>query len=490
MRRLAPALLAAAFASGCASTPHRTPDVRLPARYEAPDAAATLTPAELDRWWLLFNDPQLNALEDEAFAHSPDARTLAARVMEARATRNAQTAQTLPSGNISGQAKREHAYNIGGASTQLFPIGGTTDTRTANFNVSWEIDLFGRLAVARKVADASQAEARFNVEAARASLAASVADNYFQAKGLAAQLRDARQNAGIQGDLLHVAQRKATVGLGPQSDVDRIGGDLAQSEAQAENLEAQWHAAQRQLLILVGRGFDPTSALGTGPEVNDPPPVPAALPGDLLARRPDVREAEARITVQAGTGRLRHLAIFPTFTLLPGLGLSRTSSPGVSFIPPATLQPAQQVTSLGFWSLAAGVSQPTLDIPRLLYEAKAEDARTEQAVIAYEKTVQTAFGEADNALVNLGAGEKALATLVDGEVRAKRASDAARKRYTMGLDELTSALSAQQAWLSAHGALTSARTQALREAVSAYKAIGGGWPFAAMARSRAPVATP
>ena len=89
---------------------------------------------------------------------------------------------------------------------------------------------------------------------------------------------------------------------------------------------------------------------------------------------------------------------------------------------------------------------PVLDIPRLLFDAKAEDARTEQAVIAYEKTVQTAYGDAENALVNLAAGKQAVATLVDGEARAHRAYDAAQTRYRLGFDDLTTALSAETAW--------------------------------------------
>jgi outer membrane protein, multidrug efflux system len=154
------------------------------------------------------------------------------------------------------------------------------------------------------------------------------------------------------------------------------------------------------------------------------------------------------------------------------------TSPGVSFIPPSTLVPAQQTTALGFWLLGAGVSVPVLDIPRLLYDAKAEDARTEQAVIAYEKTVQTAYGEAENALVNLGAGERAAAVLTDGEARAHRASEAAARLYAMGLTDLTTALAAEQAWRTTRAALTAERVAALRRAVQTYKALGGGWAYA------------
>ncbi len=480
MRRLASAILAAAALSGCATTPHRSPDVRLPDRYETSDPAVVLAPADLDRWWLLFKDAQLNALEDEAFAKSPDARTVAARIAEARATRASQIAQTLPTGKLSGKINRQVSTNIGAPSQSLIPIGGTTDTLNGSFDVSWELDLFGRLAVARKGANASLAQQRFNIEGSRASLAANVADTYFQAKGLAVQLDDARENLRIQGELAAVAQKKADLGLGLLSDADRIAGSLAQSQAQVDDLEAQTHAAERQLLILIGRGIAPTASLGLTADLDEPPSVPGVVPGDLLARRPDVREAEAKVRVQAANSRLKHLAIFPTFTLLPGLGASHTVAPGVSFIPPATLAPDKQTTDLGFWYFGVGGSMPLLDIPRLLYDAKAEDARTEEAVIAYEKTVQTAYGEAENDLVSLGAGERSVATLRDGEVRAKRAADAAKKRYGMGLDDVTAALTAEQSWRDTKSALTTTQVQALRRAVQTYKALGGGWAYASL----------
>jgi outer membrane protein TolC len=272
-----------------------------------------------------------------------------------------------------------------------------------------------------------------------------------------------------------VAQEKANRGLGAASDADRVAGDLAQARAQLVDLQSQLHAARRQLLILIGRGPAGVDTIPVRDTTDEAPPVPAALPGDLLQRRPDVRESEARLRSEAGTDRLKHLAIFPTFTMLPALGVTKSTSPSVGFIPPATLFPESLTTAVGYWTLAGSVSQPVLNIPQLLFDAKAEDARTEQAVIAYEKTVQTAYGEAENALVNLDAGRRAVAVLAEGETRAHRASNAAQRRYAMGLDDLTTALSAEQAWRATRAALTSERVQALQRAVTTYKALGGGW---------------
>jgi NodT family efflux transporter outer membrane factor (OMF) lipoprotein len=483
---IAPAIaMAAALVGAPAGAVGRAPDPHMPAAYEAAADGAALGPAELDRWWLLFDDATLDALEDEAFRTAPDARTAAERILEARATRGSEVAQTLPTGHIAGAASREKEDNVGAGGAALFPIGGVFESESLTLAPSWEIDLFGRLAEARKVASADLAATRFNIEGARASLAASVADDYFQATGLAIQIDDARETVRIDEGLERIAREKAELGLGAASDDDRVAGDVAQARAQVEDLRSQFHAARRDLLILIGRAGASVDSIPVRTEVTDAPPPPATLPGDLLARRPDVREAEAHLRSEAGTAKLRHLAIFPTFTFLPQLGLTHTVQPSVGYDTATNvLYPFQQSTSLGYWTWGGGVTVPLFDIPRLLFDARAEDARTRQAAIAYEKTVQTAYGETENALVNLAAGRRAAAILADGEGRARRASEASQTRYAMGLDDLNTALSAEQAWRATHAALTSERVQALRRAVALYKALGGGWAYATLSKAR------
>jgi outer membrane protein, multidrug efflux system len=481
-RRLGPGiavLITAAVLSSAAAAASRPPRARLPTVYDAAgEVGVVMAPAALDHWWTLFGDPTLDALEEQALTGAPDARTAAARILEAKATRDSEIAQTLPTGEITGKASKSYQRNVGSAGNSLFPVGGDYESETIDLPVSWEIDLFGRLREARRVARANNAISRFDVEASLASLAAGVADNYFLAGGLVTSIEDAQQTVKIQTELQAVAEERAKLGLGAVSDADRVAGDLAQAKARLEDLQFQYHAARRQLLILIGRGSESVDSLRVPAQAADAPPAPAAIPGDLLARRPDVREAEQRLRAEAGTARLRHLAIFPTFTFLPQLGLSRMVQPSVSYNPTTnTLSPYQQATSLGYWTWAGGVTVPLLDIPQLLFDAKAEDARAEQAAVAYEKSVQTAFGEAENALVGLAASRRAAAQLTDGELRARRAYDAAQTRYAMGLDDLTTALSAEEAWRTTRLALTTQRVQTLRRAVATYKALGGGWAY-------------
>jgi outer membrane protein TolC len=192
-----------------------------------------------------------------------------------------------------------------------------------------------------------------------------------------------------------------------------------------------------------------------------------------------VREAEAQMRAAAIRTKLAREELFPNLTFQPAVGIASQLAPGVGVasLVPLILFPQEQTTNSNYWSYGVGFDQPVLDIPRLLQDAKAQSARTEQAVIAYEQAVQNAYGDAENALVELASDEIRIKMLTDGEARARRAYEASRIRYGAGIDDLTTVLSAEQAWRSDRAALSAERVQALRRAVQTYKAIGGGWGY-------------
>ena len=458
--------------AGCVSTPRPTPDTRLPAAYEAP-AGTVLPQASLDRWWTTFNDPLLTSLIDTALEKSPDARSAAAVLEEARAVRRGQVRQIyIPNTPLTGSAKKTHTEILDSSGAAGFTQGGDSESYAANFDVSWELDLFGRKRAGLGVVNNDLAAARFAYEGARASVAANVAQSYFDARGLAVQLDDARQTERINASLRDFAVKKANAGLIATSESDRAESDLADTQARVANLEAQLTAARRSLLILVGRGIDPLASLPVTPVLDAAPPVPATIPGDLLGRRPDIREAQARLASASGNLKINELALLPTFNLIPGLGWSKSVQPSFPF---AGGGGGQTSTTSSAWSIGANVSVPVLNIPALLADIDAQNARTQQAAIAYEKSVQTAYGEAENAMVELAADQRRVALLTAGEARAERAYTANRKGYGLGLIDLTTTLQAEQSWRAARLALTGARTDALLHAVQTYKALGGGW---------------
>ena len=455
--------------AACANGPAiPKPNVALPVAYQLqPTPAPADTP--IDKWWMLYNDPQLQSLEDEALRNAPDARSALARLEQAKAVRSSALSAFWPQGQIQGQFDRTGTTALQGGTINFPGFGninvanqGITDSYGGNFNVSWEADLFGRAAATRKKANADLAVARFDFEASRTSLEANVADQLFLARGLAIQLDDAKQEASIEAQLADVATKKAKFGFGASSDADQANSQLAQTKAQVVDLTTQLYASRRTLLVLIGHGGDPVDSLPTVPDVGTPPPIPASVPAQLLARRPDVREAAMQITSAKGAYRLDQLALFPTFNLTPGVGLTAASELGAATVTDA-------------WTLGASVVQPVLDIPRLMAQIKVQGFQATQYVIAYEKAVQTAYGESDNALVQLGSDEERVRLLTTGEAEGLSAYGASKKRYQAGIDDLTTVLTAERTWRSARTALTGAEVQALRRSVQAFKALGGGW---------------
>ncbi len=467
MRPVTAIVLAGLALAGCA-TPRKA-DLRLPAAFEAP----TPPPAgalALDTWWTGFKDPELTALVEQALAHNPDVRTARSRLTEVRAQSASSLLRYLPQGDATVSKKRTETDQLSGTRVNIpgFSTSGVSEQAAANFNVSWEVDSVVRGVLAYGAASAEADRARFGYEATRAGIAAQTADSWFQAKGLAIQLADARETARIVQSLYDVASKRAQIGLASTSEPDRVAGDLAQAKAQVTALEALLQVQKRAILVLAGRTVEPTANLDAPPLVGEIPSVPGALPSELMTRRPDVRQAQAALRSAVRQHRLAVAAFFPTFMLTPGIGWQKIDQPGFS-------------SETQNWSIGGSITQPVLSIPRLIADLKVQNARTEQAVTAYEKTVQTAFQEAEAALVNLDADRRRVDLLADGEIRSHRAHDAAQIGYGRGLTDLSTALSAEQSWRGVRAQLTAAQVQALRRTVQAYKSLGGGWPAQAYA---------
>jgi len=444
---------------GCATLPAAG---ALPAGYESADASSAVDPAAIDAWWMLYRDAELEGLVTQALTSAPDAQLAQSRLVEARALRTAALFSFNPQGNLRGQTGKTETDQLSGGSP-LLSTAGETKTAGASFDVSWELDLFGRSLAARGKANGDLSAARFEVEGARASLAANVAQQVFQVRGLDIQLADADETVRIQDALYKIAVTKAERGLVSSSDAERVNADLSQAKAEQARLRAELQAAKRSLLVLVGRGSEPTSSLILTSALGTVPEVPVTLPSSLLQRRPDVRESEARLRSAMGLRTLSRMALFPTFTLLPGAGWSDA-------------QTAKYGSTTSFWSLSAGMSVPILDLPRLVQQIKVQNARTKQAAIGYQKTVQTAFGETENTLARLAADRVRVRLLAAGEASGRTAYLAAKKKYAAGLIDLASAMDAERAWRGSRSAMTAAQVTALQRSVQAFKALGGGWP--------------
>ncbi len=462
---------AALLLAGCALDERISkPSLALPAAFEAPQASGAGSAADLDRWWLLFHDAQLTGLVEQALAASPDARSAFYRLAEARANRNENLTSLLPTGDGKASALKQHSTqtysNLNGIPAEflpfLSPTAGNSTQYAASFNVSWELDLYGKDFTAIKTANANLAAQRFDYEATRMSLAAEVATDLFQARGLAVQLDDALENQRLAQNLADVAKRKADAGLSTTADAARTESDAESAAAQAAGLAAQLRGAQRSLLVLIGQGAAPSASLPVTSDIAPPPPAPAVTPGSLLQRRPDVREAQFNLIVAAGQLRLDKLALFPTLSLQPGLQFSKQVDSAYT----------TQTENAG---LGLGLTVPILSLPKLLAEVRAQGARGNQAVVAYEKSVQSAYGDAERALTAIEADGRRVTLLDSATKRSRFAFDAANKGYQLGLTDLTSLIQAEQTWRQTRATYTSAEIAALVDTVATFKALGGGW---------------
>ena len=461
MARFVPLLLSVSMLSGCVSNRLPEPQVAVPARFEAPHPAP-VSALQIDRWWLAFDDPQVTALVEQALVSAPDARTAFARLREAQAVRRGALTPYDPQGNPSGSVSHSDTRIDGIPAAQADLLGaGKADSGAGSFTVSWEVDLFGRRAAARRAADADLAAARFDYEATRLSLAASVASQLFGARGLAAQIAEAEQTLRIAEDLARVGRLRVTSGIGSESDSARLDTQLANAQSDLLNLRALFANARRTLLVLLGRGADPLETLPIEAMLPVPPRPPALTPGEVMARRPDVREAEQRLRSAASTLRLDQLALFPRLTLQPGASITRLLSP-TGYTETA-------------WSIAAGLFVPVLDRARLLSEIGAQTARGEQAVIAYEHAVQSAYGDAEKSLTSLSADLERLDRLSFAEQRAHVAFTAQQQGYKAGIVSIDTLLQTEQEWRASRTALVAIKTDTLTDAVTAFQALGGGW---------------
>lgn len=489
--RSASLLPAALLLGACATGSPRPPEVAAPPAFEAQSVSAAAVP--LDRWWTLYGDPQLAALVDEALERGFTTREALARLDEARAVRRNALRDFDPRGDIQASASRQQTYNLGdgagigfgggtgggtgqpGGGQGGFPGGGFVfpgriDSYSFSLPVQWEVDLFGRRDAARRAAGAELDASRFAYLGARATLAADVADQLFQARGLAVQVADSRETLRIRQELRRVVGIRAQRGLAPAADVNRVETDLATAQAQLQQQEAQLFAARRSLLALLGRAGDWLESVPVEARLATPPAIPAGLPADLLVRRPDVLEARARLESALGRLRTAELAQFPTLTLTPSAGLNA--------------QRGVFEATTGFWSLGANLLLPLLDRARLRQDVRIQDARTEQAVLAFERSVQTAFAEADQSIAALEADRRRAAVLAGGEVRARASYDATLTQYRRGLTDLQGLLDAEAVWRGARSQTTAARLDALSRSVQLFKALGGGWSADAPIPSR------
>jgi len=449
--------------AGCSTAPdYVRPATELPATWTTVPAPGKAPAA--DRWWTVYGDPILDKLVDEALANNQDLALATARLDEARALARVADARQVPA--VDAGFQRDRSRRSDSSATRM-PGGLENNNYRAQLNVSYELDLWGRLRDSAKAARAELLATTAARETVRLALTAQVAQSYYALVAFDAQVADARKSLALREDNLRLQRIRSGAGLINDFELRQLEAEVAATQAQLPALERRRTSEELALGVLLGRSpraiisDSVTRSADSGRPAT--PVVPAGLPSELLLRRPDIAAAEQQlIAANARIGAARA-------TLFPRIGLSGLLGSESAELANLLSGPAR------IWSFGFALAQPIFQGGRLFGEIEAVQARERQALAQYQKTVQTAFRETHDALV---AQTRAREVFDAESARAKALGDSlrlARIRYENGLTSQLEVLDAERNLLSAELNRADALRSQRAAVADVVRALGGGW---------------
>jgi NodT family efflux transporter outer membrane factor (OMF) lipoprotein len=469
--------IVALLLAGCTVGPNYSrPATPVPPAFAEPHATTAATDAELAAWWTAFGDPKLDELVNRAVAQNLDVEDAAARIREARAQERVAGAAALPTvdatGSVTRQRISEHAIPAppgsgpGGGSGSFGLPGSEFTTWRVGFDASWEIDLFGRNQRSIEAAKARTGAAIWNLRDVQVSIAAEVASAYLRLRTLQQQIAIAEAEVERQQRAAQIVHARVRGGLVTGQDLEQQNSSLNAAIAAISPLKAQADAQIHKIGVLTGTSPEALIAdlSPAGASSPAPPQVPAGLPSDLLRRRPDIRAAERNLAAATADIGVATADLYPRFSLSAAPALVSTAL--------ATLL---QWGSRSF-TAGASVDWPIFNGGRTRANIEVTNARQEQALIAYRKTILTALQDVDDALSAVDNDKRQLANEGNALLSATRAEEIARTRYRGGLVTYSDVLQAQANRISLENQVAETKGALARDTVALYKALGGGWP--------------
>jgi multidrug efflux system outer membrane protein len=469
-RRLVAAGLAL-LATACALGPNykRPPVPVVPTWRELPVAEAdTLANTP---WWVVFDDPQLQALIRTALLENKDLKIAVERIEEARARYGFTKADLWPRVDANATAGRLR-FNAGsllhtpegdaGAATEPTE----TSVYSATAGLSWEIDFFGRI---RRASEAQKALFLGTQEARRAAVLALVADvatAYLELRDFDRRLEIARRTIESRKESLQLATDRFEGGLTPEIDYRQAVAEMRRVEVVVFDLERLIALKENELSVLLGHNPGAIPRGRTIDEQRLPTAVPAGLPSALLDRRPDIRVAEQELAAAtANIGEAKAL-LFPRIALTGSFGVTSTEFDSLFDGPSKS------------WNIIGNLLQPIFNAGKNKRRVEITESQQRQTLYEYERSILQAFREVEDALVSyrkFGEQRAAQATRVEAERKVLELAD---MRYRGGVAAYLEVLDAQRSLFVAELDETQTIGAHLVSLVQLYKALGGGWPSA------------
>ncbi|MGI4748434.1 MAG: efflux transporter outer membrane subunit [Janthinobacterium lividum] len=468
----APVALALTLSACTVGPEFHWPEANAPAAWPAQPAAPSMAvAAEVDeKWWDTFADPELSSLVNRLVRQNLDLAVAAERIQQARAQRRVTRAAGLPQVGVREQYTHER-LSPNGVISLFDPSPGApleVDDWTQALTSSWELDLFGKVRRAVEAADANTAAAAEARRAIALDLVAELAGNYIELRGVQARETIAADNLKTAQRTLAVVKDRFANGLGTNLDVARAQGQVESIAATLPTLHTRRMAlinAMGVLLAAQPRALEgelgPVAAL---PGV--PPKVPVGLPGDLMRRRPDIREAEAALHAATAETGVAVADFYPDISLTGQFGTD-----GLQF------GNLWSVASRAF-SLGPSITLPLFQGGRLKGTLELRKSQQREAALAYQKTVIQALNDADNALTAYADIQQRRDRLAAEVEQDRIALAAAEANYRQGSIGLLSVTTAQADLLRGEDQLAQSETGVRQNLVALYKALGGGWKVA------------
>jgi len=466
--RLALALAAALLAGACAVGPdYREPTPALDASFVNAPAAVNPASADIAAFWRGFADADLTALIERGLAANGDVRIAQARLQESRAILQGTRAEQFPNIGVAADAGRTLTpeFQLPGASRSQ----RTTSFYDAGFTASWELDFFGRNRRASESAAAQLDASQAGVHAAQTIVAAEVARNYLELRGLQLRLAVARDSIVNQRESLRLTRARLDAGRGTQLDVARAQTQLAGTEAILPTLQTAIDRSGYRIATLVAEPLRDVAARLATPRllptlpVTDLSALPLGTPEQLLRRRPDLVQSERQLAAATAHIGVATADLFPRINLVGLIGFATNQLSGFG-----------QSTSQQY-SVAAGLTWPLLDFGRVRSRISASEARALQALAGYEQTVAIALEETEGALSQFSHSAEQTDKLAIAAGSAEQAARLSKLRFDAGAVDFLIVLDAERQSLVARDALVLAQVGQATALVSVYRALGGGW---------------
>jgi multidrug efflux system outer membrane protein len=439
--------------------------INIPNAYRAgPRNADAALPSVV--WWRGFRSKELTDLIEEALTSNFDVAAAVARIVQADAQSRIAGAPLLPIVDLNSSVTRSVSSQTTGSDGggRLSSSGSTPrNVYGASLSASYEIDFWGKNRAALRAAEETAVGSRFDREVVALATVVSVANAYFEVLASHDRLRIARDNLAAAERILKLIQQRSDVGTASALDVAQQESVVNTQRASIPPLEQILRQDVATLAVLIGRPPEGVVIRARSMSQVMIPPVTPGLPSDLLAQRPDIREAEAQLASANANVYSARAAFFPSIQLT-GAGGYQSAALTALFRPESI-----------FFSLAAGLTQPLLDGARLQGQFDFQKGRQDELLQLYRKAIVNGFADVERALIAVQQTARRVRLQRDVVTSTRRAFEIAETRLREGTVDLITVLNTQQALFQAQDTLAQAQFARLQAAVALFQALGGGW---------------